>query len=180
MKHQRGGTGASLLAEMKDFAALSAEEQRYVCRSLDVAAGHKDAMKRWARDPEEARSIRDQARIYRRLDALKQMAFEDREEEFPEVMMAPLFTATAFDMSQSGLRSLSSYRFLYERLLGAWVRPWLVTAFCAAATLPHLHPERRGQLLKSIDEDQAMAVGWSPREPAFFPQSLDDTSPAWA
>jgi hypothetical protein len=93
--------------------------------------------------------------------------------------MAPLVTMSAFDLGQDRLQSFGAYRFLYERLLGAGARPWLPGAFCAAAALPHLHPERRRVLLQSISEAAATAPGWSTREPAFFPEWVDKIEP-WA
>jgi hypothetical protein len=90
-----------------------------------------------------------------------------------EPMMGPLVTMTAFDLGQDRLPDFASYRFLYERLIGAAVRPWLPGAFCAAAALPHLHPERRRALLQSISEAAATAPGWSNREPAFFPEWVE-------
>ena len=45
--------------------------------------------------------------------------------------------------------------------------------FCAAATMPHLHPDDRKTLLQSITESAATAAGWSIREPSFFPQWVD-------
>ena len=64
-------------------------------------------------------------------------------------------------------------RFLYERLIGASSRPWLPAAFCAAAALPHLHPDRRRILLQSISESAATAPGWSSREPVFWPEWVE-------
>ena len=87
--------------------------------------------------------------------------------------MAPLITMTAFDLGQDRLNGFGAYRFLYERLLGSAARPWLPAAFCAAAALPHLHPERRRILLKSISEAAATAPGWSNREPSFFPEWVE-------
>ncbi len=77
------------------------------------------------------------------------------------------------DLGQNRLNSFSAYRFLYERLIGAGSRPWLPGAFCAAASLPHLHPERRRALLQSISEAAATAPGWSTREPTFYPEWVE-------
>ena len=66
-----------------------------------------------------------------------------------------------------------AFRFLYERLLGAEVRPWLPGAFCGAAALPHIRPERRKELLQSISEAAATAPGWSMRAPRFFPEFVE-------
>src|SRR3546814_2817960 len=87
--------------------------------------------------------------------------------------MAPLVAMSAFDLGQGRLSTFSSYRFLYERLIGAGARPWLPAAFCAAASLPHLHPDKRRILLRSISEAAATAIGWSNREPSFYPEWVD-------
>ena len=80
----------------------------------------------------------------------------------------------AFDLEQERLKSFSAFRFLYERLLGAAVRPYLPAAFCGAAALPSMRPERRKQLLQSLSEAAATALGWSDREPVFYPEYVDD------
>jgi hypothetical protein len=161
--------GAMTLAEMKEFAGFAAATQRYVRRSLDIGLDREDALVRWSRDVVEAASIRAQARHYLRLPDLRATIPDDSGLDAAEPMMGPLVTISAFDLSQGRLTSFSSYRFLYERLVGAHVRPWLPAAFCAAAAMPHLHPELRRTLLQSISEAAATASGWSSRQPAFFP-----------
>jgi hypothetical protein len=157
------------LAEIKEFAGFSAATQRYVRRSLDVGLEREDAMARWSRDVVEAASIRAQSRVYDRLEEVRALIPDDSGLEAIEIFMGPLITVTAFDLGQGRLTTFSAYRFLYERLLGAEVRPWLPGAFCAAAALPHLHPELRRKLLQSISEAAATASGWSNRQPSFFP-----------
>jgi len=157
------------LAEMKEFASFPAATQRYIRRSLDIGLDREDAMSRWSRDVVEAASIRAQARLYRSLPAVRELVPEDSGLDSVEPFIAPLITIVAFDLGQGRLPSFSAVRFLYERLIGAKVRPWLPAAFCAAAALPHLHPELRRKLLQSISEAAATASGWSNRQPAFFP-----------
>jgi hypothetical protein len=166
--HTKPADGALTLTEMKEFAGFSPATQRYIRRALDIGLGRRDAMRRWSRDAGEAASIRAQERIYRRLDNIRANVPDDM-----EPMMGSLVTMTAFDLGQDRLPDFASYRFLYERLIGAAVRPWLPGAFCAAAALPHLHPEKRRALLQSISEAAATAPGWSNREPAFFPEWVD-------
>lgn len=161
--------GAMALAEMKEFAGFSAATQRYVRRSLDIGLDRDDAMTLWSRDVVEAASIRAQARLYDRLPELRAIVPDDSGLDAVEPFMTPLITVSAFDLGQGRLTTFSAYRFLYERLIGAEVRPWLPAAFCAAAALPHLHPELRRKLLQSISEAAATASGWSTRQPAFFP-----------
>jgi hypothetical protein len=165
--------GAMTLAEMKEFAGFSAATQRYVRRALDIGLEREDAMMRWSRDVVEAASIRAQARIYDRLPEVRALMPDDSGLDMIEPFMAPLVTLSAFDLGQGRLTSFSAYRFLYERLIGAEVRPWLPSAFCSAAALPHLHPDLRRKLLQSISEAAATASGWSNRQPAFFPQWVE-------
>ncbi|MCP3730962.1 hypothetical protein M9978_11020 [Sphingomonas sp. MG17] len=165
--------GAMTLAEMKEFAGFTAATQRYIRRSLDVGLERHDAMERWSRDTVETASIRAQAHMYDRIPEIRALVPDDSGLDAMEPFMAPLVTVSAFDLGQGRLTSFSAYRFLYERLIGAEVRPWLPAAFCAAAALPHLHPDLRRKLLQSISEAAATASGWSNRQPAFFPQWVE-------
>ncbi|UYY58257.1 hypothetical protein [Sphingomonas sp. S2-65] len=170
--------GAMTLAEMKEFAGFSAATQRYIRRSLDIGLERQDAMDLWSRDIVEAASIRAQARIYERLHDVRAMLPEEPDLSSVEPFLAPLAMLTAFDLGQGRITTFSAYRFLYERLIGAEVRPWLPSAFCAAAALPSLHPDLRRKLLQSISEAAATASGWSNRQPAFFPQWVEKVSAA--
>ncbi|RDE07428.1 hypothetical protein [Sphingomonas aracearum] len=173
-------TGAMSLAEMKEFAGFPASTQRYVRRSLDVGLDRDDAMSRWSRDVVEAASIRAQAKLYGRLPEIRALLPDDSGLEAVEPFLAPLTSVTAFDLGQGRLTTFSAYRFLYERLLGAEVRPWLPASFCAAAALPHLHPDLRRRLLQSISEAAATASGWSTRAPVFYPKWVEKVGAAAA
>ena len=165
--------GSAAFNEMREFAGFSASTQRFIRRSIDVAQARADAVARWSRDNVEAAAIKVQQRTYQRLDTLRARIPEDADVGAAEPFMAMLVTMSAFDLGEGRLNGFGAYRFLYERLLGAGVRPWLPGAFCAAAALPHLHPERRRILLKSISEAAATAPGWSNREPLFFPEWVE-------
>lgn len=169
----RPADGTMSLAEMKEFASFPASTQRYIRRSLDIGLGREDALLRWSRDGSEAASITAQTRLYARLDAIRELVPDDSALDAIEPFFAPLVTLSAFDLGQDRLNSFGAYRFLYERLIGAHVRPWLPGAFCAAAALPHLHPEKRRLLLQSISEAAATAPGWSSREPIFYPEWVE-------
>jgi len=169
----RPADGAMALAEMKEFAGFAAGTQRYIRRSLDIGLARQDAMRCWSRDVVEAASIKAQVRIYSRLDHIREQLPDDSGLEQMEPFFTPLVTSTAFDLGQGRLNSFAAYRFLYERLIGGGVRPWLPGAFCAAAALPHLHPDKRRILLQSISEAAATAPGWSNRQPCFYPEWVD-------
>lgn len=165
----RPAEGPKTLAEMKEFASFPAATQRYIRRALDIGLDREDAIRRWSRDPVEAASIRAQARLYRMLPDIRERVPDDGGLDAVEPFLAPLVTVVAFDLGQGRLPSFAAMRFLYERLIGAEARPWLPAAFCAAAALPHLHPDLRRRLLQSVSEATATAAGWSSRQPAFFP-----------
>ena len=166
-------SGAMLIAEMKEFAGFPKATQRYLRRSLDVAYGRRDPLDCWARDECEAASIRAQARLYKQLDTIRQQVPDDSGLDMIEPFLGMLISLSAFDLGQERLTNFAAYRFLYERLVGAAARPWLPSAFCAAAALPHLHPDRRRTLLQSISESAATAPGWSNREPVFWPEWVE-------
>ena len=169
----RPADGIMSLSEMKEFAGFSAATQRYIRRSLDIGLNRSDPMSRWSRDVVESASIKAQSRIYCRLEHIRDHVPDDSGLDQMEPFFTPLVTITAFDLGQGRLNSFAAYRFLYERLIGGAVRPWLPGAFCAAAALPHLHPEKRRSLLQSISEAAATAPGWSNRAPSFFPEWVD-------
>ncbi|MEW9854855.1 hypothetical protein [Novosphingobium sp. M1R2S20] len=166
-------TASLTIGELREFAGFSSCEQRYIKRSLDVGLGRQDAVKLWSRDADEAASIRRQYVAYQEVKGLRTSrpdinGFEGLSEYF-----GGLVELTAFDLSEGRIACFSAYRFLYERLLGAEARPWLPPAFCGAAALPQIDPERRKVLLRSISEAAAMAPGWSAREPVFFPEWVE-------
>jgi len=162
-----------MLGEMKLFASFSAAEQRYIRRSLDVGLNRGEPSANWARNPAETAQIETQSRRYRLLDLIRSCISDDDDPEGAECFLAPMITLSAGDLADGKLTDFEAYRFLYERLLGPESRPWLVSAFCAAAALPAIHPELRKQLLQSIPVQDAVAAGWSIRPSLFFPEWVE-------
>ena len=166
-------TASLTIAELREFAGFSNAEQRYIKRSLDIGLGRQDAFRLWARNADETAAIRSQYVLYQELKGLRGEMPEGGGFDGIEQFMGTLIRLTAFDLSQEKLSGFSAYRFLYERLLGPDVRPWLPSAFCAAAALPQIRPERRRGLLQSISEAAATAPGWSARAPTFYPEWVE-------
>ena len=167
------GTASLTIAELREFASFGAAEQRYIKRSLDIGLGRQDAFKLWARDAGEQAAIRSQYVVYQDLKGLRGKLPSDTGFDGLDAFMGPLLRVTAFDLAQERLGGFGAYRFLYERLLGAGFRPWLPSAFCAAAALPQIRPERRRVLLQSLSEAAATAPGWSNRAPSFYPEWVE-------
>jgi hypothetical protein len=167
------GTASLTIAELREFASFTPAEQRYIKRSLDVGLGRQDAFKLWARDAAESASIRSQYVTYQQLKGLRDAYPDESVLDGIDTLMGPLLRLAAFDLAQERIESFSAFRFLYERLLGAAVRPWLPAAFCGAAALPQIRPERRKQLLQSLSEAAATAPGWSEKQPVFYPEFVE-------
>ena len=146
-------TSTATIGEMREFASFTPAEQRYIKRALDVGLGRADAFKLWGRSEEDITSIR---RHY----------------------VSKLVRIAVFDLEQEALESFSAFRFLYERLINPKARPYLPAVFCAAAALPMIRPAQRKVLLQSLSEAAATAPGWSTREPAFYPEFVEDVEAA--
>ena len=167
------GTATLTIAELREFASFTEDEQLFIERSLDVGLGRGDAFKLWSRKAGDKASIRQQYLAYRELRALKDAVPCETSLDGLQDFMGTLLRITAQDLAQEQLSSFCAYRFLYERLLGARCRPWLPAAFCGAAALPQIRPARRKMLLQSLSEAAATAPGWSEREPCFYPEKVE-------
>jgi hypothetical protein len=166
--------GAQILRELQEYASFPAATQDYIRRALEVRSGGTGALAPPAGGGEEAQSLAARIAFYGRLDEIAAAIPVDDDLAAVAGLMRWLVPLTAFDIAHAALGSFAAYRFLYERLLGAAVRPWLLGAFCTAAALPQLHPQHRLQLLRSIDESCAGPRGRSIREPAFYPQEIEE------
>lgn len=170
------GTASITIGEMREFAGFSAAEQRYIRCSLDIGLARRDAFTLWGRSPAECTSIRSQYIAYQDLKSLRGPLPDENSLEGIEAFCGKLTRLAAFDLAQERIESFGAFRFLYERLLGANVRPWLPSAFCAASALPQIKPERRKMLLQSLSEAAATAAGWSTRAPSFYPEFIEEAA----
>ncbi len=168
----RSKTASPSISEMREFASFSGDEQAYITRSLDVFMGRGDAFKDWSGTSPAA--IRSQYIAYRELRGLRASIPATDVLDGMAPFIGALVRISAQDLAAEQLGSFSAFRFLYERLLGAEARPYLPAAFVGAAALPQVRPERRRALLQSLSEAAATAPAWSPREPAFYPERIED------
>lgn len=167
------GTATLTIAELREFASFSEDEQLFIERGLDIGLGRGDAFKQWSREAGDSAAIRQQYLAYRELRGLREAIPCETSLDGLQDFMGALIRITAQDLAQERLASFSAYRFLYERLLGARSRAWLPAAFCGAAALPIIRPGRRKMLLQSLSEAAATAPGWSEREPCFYPERVE-------
>ncbi len=169
----KSGTASLTIAELREFAGFTEDEQLFIERGLDIGLGRGDAFKLWSRGAGDKAAIRAQYLAYRELRSLRDTIPCESSLDGVQDFMGTMVRITAQDLAQERISSFSAYRFLYERLLGARARPWLPAAFCGAAALPHIRPARRKMLLQSLSEAAATAPGWSEREPCFYPEKVE-------
>lgn len=171
-------TTALSIGEMREFAGFGPSEQRYIKRSLDIGLARSDAFKLWGTTESENAAIRRQYVAYQDLKVLRNLIPQDGSMGEIERFLGKLVRMAAFDLEQEHIASFSSFRFLYERLLGPSARPYLPAAFCAAAALPMIRPHSRKTLLQSLSEAAATAPAWSDAAPSFYPEFIEEAEAA--
>lgn len=165
--------GAQALEEIQEFAALSSASQRYIRRSLDVAFERQDAVTVWSRNPQEAAAIARQRKSYALLRILRESLSRSLDLAASPCLFGPMVWVSARDLAEGKLHGFPAYRFLYERLFGSAVRPWLASSYLAAATMPSIAPALRRSLLQTMPEEPILATIWPAVEPQFFPEWID-------
>ena len=171
-------TSTMTIGEMREFAGFGPREQRCIKRSLDIGLSRCDAFRLWGRTEDENVAIRRQYVAYQDLRALHDLIPQEYGIGEIERFVGKCIRVAAFDLGQERIESFSAFRFLYERLLGAEVRPYLPSVFCAAAALPIIRPDHRKVLLQSLSEAAATAPAWSERQPSFLPEYVEDVEAA--
>jgi hypothetical protein len=168
--------GELYIAEMKEFGSFHKKTQRYIRQSLDVAFDRGDVLQKWGRTQAERDEIRLQQHNYSLL--LNRIRLRLNRSGGVNIghiewVMGPLVAIATYDLSCGKLNGFGPFRFLYERLFGAEVRPWLPSVYCAAAAMPLHHAGDRKNLLHAISEQSACAEAWSNRDPMFMPEWVE-------
>lgn len=165
--------GTAILEELKEYANLDSASQRYICRSLDVGFNRSDAVAQWSRSAEEAIAIVRQRESYTYLAHIRAAPPVGLEASRLPNFFSVLVAVSAFDLMEGRLDGFLAYRFLYERLCGSWIRPWLVPSFLAASALPAMRLPLRLRFLQTLSQAEALATHWPEDEPQFFPKWID-------
>ena len=164
--------GSRLIEQLREFTSFTRQSQRFICCSLDTAFAPDISPTHWARNAAEADAIAAQKQVYKALPSIRASIPRDCAPVDAEAFLYPLMEMTAFDISCAKIASFAQYRFLYERLVGARVRPWLATPFLAAVSLPYIPGGVRHALIATAGD--ALADEWPQEEPAYWPLWLSD------
>ncbi len=177
MEKSSNNTGQLAINELREFASFTPKEQRYIKCSLDIGLERENMesiFEHWVRDGTEESHVRAQSKLYgEKIPLLRALIPANTEDTEISQFIGELTRVSVYDLSREYIVSFSAYRYLYERMLSAKARPWLPSAFCAAAALPYIRSENRKVLLHSISETAATATGWSPEEPRCFPEWIE-------
>ncbi len=165
--------GRAILEEMKEFASFDSASQRYIARSLDVGLNTSDAVAQWSRSAEEAAAIVRQRESYAYLSLIRSALPIGLESASLPNVFSILVAVSARDLMEGRLDGFLAYRFLYERLCGCRIRPWLVPSFLAASALPAIRIPLRLRLLQTLSQAEALATHWPEDEPRYFPKWID-------
>ena len=168
----RLGLGEMMFAEMQEFASFGIAVQHYICRSLDLALSTNVSPTDWARSEREAHDIFAQKQAYRLLPGIRAAMPGADGIMDSEAFLLPLVAVSTFDVTCGPIATFAEYRFLYERLFGPKVRPWLASAFLAAAASPHFPAEIRQGLIRSVNS--SLTDCWSSAHPVYQPRWLGD------
>ena len=162
------GPGTDLTREMAEYATFASGTQSYVTMVLDCVLERGAWRDRWLprmKTPGLADRMFANIAVQRELRRRLQIFWTTGE---GDAEFMPLVMTSSFDLGMAALDGFLSYRFLYERLFGAAVRPLLPSAFGAAVLMPHHPIERRMTYLATLSEEAIVACN-TPIEPAFFP-----------
>jgi hypothetical protein len=169
-----------MLVELKEFMSFSPCAQRYIRRSLDVASNNPDTFSRWVRGQSEHDSIEQQFKFYSVLEEIKKRLYTGDANKITtsDILIGKLAIIAIFDIKQMSLNGFSEFRFLYERLLGARIRPHLPSIFTVAAYQPIFTPDERLYLSDGITDEMIATASWSKTEPVLFPEWIADRAMA--
>lgn len=166
---------------MKEFSHFHKKTQRYIRQSLDVMFERGDPLAKWGRTDIERGNIRNQMHNYRLVAGriVTQLARTNGQAGIGNIegMMGSLIAVSTFDISIGCLPHFGCYRFLYERLFGGDIRPWLPAAYVAASAMPDIPPQQRSNQLRSISGEACTVVQWHRRDPLFIPEWVDKVEP---
>jgi hypothetical protein len=99
------GTASLTIAELREFASFTEEEQLFIERGLDVGLGRGDAFKQWSKRAGDKAAIRQQYLAYRELRALRDTVPCETSLEGMQEFIGTLVRITAQDLAQEQISS---------------------------------------------------------------------------
>lgn len=166
----------SIVDEMAQFASFPEATRRYICEALEI--GFTGVSNK----PVVGDRLSAIASRLARMDVYHSMPFvrecisnknynlETWSKEF-----GLLHRYAQFDVQYAEMSDFKAFVFLYERLLGSAIRPWLLSIYLAAAASPRITEEAREQLLSGITAFDVAHDFVTAPAPKYFPNQDEDS-----
>jgi hypothetical protein len=159
-------------SERAEFAGFGPATQGCIVRALDFGLPRGNPLADWCGDGWDLPLLMARMEIYLVIPELREQLLDSGipDERFGRW---PLIRRCArFDLAQAEMADLAAFRFLYERLFGPPLRPWITNLFVHAITEPGFTPEDRQSALATVTPFDL--APWEDDEPCtFFPGVMD-------
>jgi len=160
-----------VIDEMALFSTFPTPTRRYIVRALDFGLPRGKPLERWVGSFFDIATQAARADLYhsipivrRRLEAING-PLENWMDEYRSIQRC-----ADFDLRFPEIASMVPFGFLYERLYGPKVRPWLPAIFMAAAASPAMTEEGRLAALQSVTMFDIAAPSEQGTPCALFPE----------
>lgn len=153
---------------MEQYARLPLASRRYIVRALDFGLKRGDYMARWAGSFFDMPTNLARADVYSGISIVRPTISVGA--GLPESVDVLLRRCTGFDLQFEEMSDFTAYNFLYERLFGAGIRPYLAAAYSAAASSPTLTADARRKALSGITMFEQTEENFGGDEPQFYPE----------
>jgi hypothetical protein len=171
--------------QQAEYASFTVLERLHILRALHIAeadraalpqfsipiaaARHPDVQRMWANF--ETLRVGDLMTVYRPegADWIRSAIPHDGEASACATLLEKLIFVTIKELNVGILERFGPYRFLYERIIGPEIHPYLPPAFLAAVSLPRWPLDWRVLAAQSVEQWDDCSP---PLPPVFFPTSL--------
>lgn len=160
--------------EKHRFLEFTPATRRYIVRALDFGLTRGDPTKRWTRDFCDLPIVLVTSNIYGCVAPVREFLAKGGQLERWTTELAALQRVADFDLQYDEMVEFEAFGFLYERLFGPKVRPWVTSLFCGAATSPKVCWDHGVAALRSLTLNAG--PGWNDGrpEPSFLPISEEE------
>lgn len=156
-----------MIDEMALFAAFPLATRRYIVRALDFGLPRGKPLVRWADSFFDIPMNLARLDLYLAFPAVRERFASGGVERWMSEFTA-VQRAADFDLQWPEIASFVPFRFLYERLAGPMLAPWLPSIFGAAATSPKLSEESRAEALATLTMFDTQEIERT-TAPTFYP-----------
>ncbi|MDR7102308.1 hypothetical protein [Croceicoccus sp. BE223] len=135
---------------------------------MDFALPRGDYMARWPTSFFDLHTNHTRAKVYSGIPRVRPLPKVSG--PLPLGVKALLDRCAAYDLQHAEMQDFVAFEFLYARLFGAAVRPFLPAAYMAAASSARLPLTTQRAAMGGIAMHEQIADTFDPEEPSFFPE----------